>query len=421
MKKRNEQFTPDPAFSRPAALSDETKKSADDFARHLAALLRADKHAHEDEPPRQPQLPDLSDLSPAPDIPPARDETIPSAQKALEPFAEDFSAPESSRTEPEIPKLRSDLSDKPFAPPQEDPSLDEIFNFAPPEEDQEEPPVLFRFEDGPFAETGTPRKEDTIVFPQPEDELLIFPRSTEEPPAFRKPEGETLVFPKQEELEAIAAKAEEVSDFEPDFPEDYLRPQEAQAASPAPLSRDTTGSLPSLEEIFGTVPEPAAPHREESPTEAAPEPQAPYVHPNQTPGRFARRSKLRGLLDNLLAPESPDEFADEAAGEQAETEALPERESAPQSEAVPEGEVLPKPERSSPPEALAEPAALPHPAHPEETAASDAIPPHPRKPSGSAGTGPALTLEELLAAAVPMEEAAPPKAAPPPQAENETP
>ena len=123
MKKRLEQFTPDPESSRPTALSEETKKSADAFAEHLAAVLRDEKHAHEESAPPLPKPPEFPPIPRSPELQPVRIETKPSAQEALTPFSETSSDSEN----PEELKVRPGFSDEPFAPPEEDPSLDEIF------------------------------------------------------------------------------------------------------------------------------------------------------------------------------------------------------------------------------------------------------------------------------------------------------
>ena len=452
MKKRQEQFTPDPELNRPAVPSEEGTKSVDDFALRLAALLRADKDAHEAaarqqsdltgisdvafEEPRQAEVPgEKPAVSQEPGLRPARLEVKPSAQ---DPQPESGFYPDPGVFFPETPAVRPDLSDVPFAPPEEDPSLEEIFNFS------------------PAGEKSAERAADS------------------EQEAAASPEAAPAPVPIPE-----AASGSEAVPIPAEAPEDMTPP-----AGPC---RDNTDTLPSLEEIFGT---PAVP---ETPAAENPEPGVPAaeVSVSQTPakesaGRFARRGKLRGLLDSLMAPPDSDEWEEEPdnAAEKAETvpsesipasEAdLPVREStAPDFPAedplagidldailkeftgedfslgnTAEPEPVPVPEAASEAEPPVEPepirAAEPAPAQepvsaasaaetepvpkaeastvpmnlPEKAAAGDRTPRPKRAESRPNGVN-AMTLDELLAAAVPIEEVEPPRI--PPVQPEETP
>lgn len=437
MKKRYEQFPPDQDFIRPDAPPDAGKKSADDFARHLADLLRAEKEAREASAPARPEpieafaahrdpepapavpepepalspeptplpadleaeLADLLEMDPKPavqpesepapaasdaepsaprrttpqparhsakpvlsrgaDLQPARLEVRPSAQEARGPYRETPFRQDAAERSADTPLVRTDLSSKPFIPPEEDPSLDEIFNASP--EDQWLREVLASF---------------------PEEEAI--PGDTPEP-------KEAVVFP---------------ADLQPDLPPE-----------PAPLSRDTTGSLPSLEELFGPSAAPE-PEREEAP--------APPTTEASASVRPARGGKLHGLFGSLLLSPNPEEQEESEASSAAaspEPEPLPAEDAAELSEQALPTETEPVPEAEPIPESIptftvedaaaSEASAVP--AQPSETAATAEAQTllHRKKPSGAGRGATALTLEELLAAAVPIEEAAPPQISPP--------
>jgi hypothetical protein len=445
MKKRQEQFTPDPEFNRPAAPSEEGTKSADDFALRLAALLRADKDAHETAARRQSDLTDISDVAfeepqqaevpkakPAapqePGLRPARMEVKPSAQDARDTRPEPDFPVELADLFPEAPEVRPDLSDVPFVPPEEDPSLEEIFNFSPAEE------VL--------AEAGAAPEE-----PEPVDMA-------------ESPESVSV-------LEAVSL-SEPVS-----APKETSDPE-----APAAPFRDNTDTLPSLEEIFGTPAVPETPAAENSdPRVPAAEGSVSQAPAKESAGRFARRGKLRGLLDSLMAPPDSDEWEEEpdsvpaqaetafpepASGAEPDlpapdaptadfpaedpladidldailkeftgvdfspddmTEAVPTAEHAPEAELSAAPEVVPEAGLSAAPEAVsAEPAEEPEPIPaaeastvpmnlPKKAAAADLTPPPKRAGRSPKGVN-AMTLDELLAAAVPIEEVEPPRITP---------
>ena len=435
MKKRNEQFSPGQDFIRPDAPPDTGKQSADDFARHLADLLRAEKQAREASAPARPipmeAIParqdagpasDASDLKPslrsepellpadleaelaallgleptsttqqeskpapaAPEVQPsasrrqmpqparhtakssprrsaelqpARLELRPSAQEARKPFRDPPSVPQDAAAmSAEAQRVRTDLSSKPFRPPEEDPSLEEIFQASSDDPWLREVLADFLEEDLPG---GTPEPSEAGASP----DAPVAPDGTQE-----------------------AAKA------------DVSRPE--APAAPPPLSRDTTGPLPTLEELFGasSAPEP----EQEAP--APPPDTSVSVHP-------ARSGKLRSLLSSLLLPQvqdAPEEDAASAASQaEAESDALPAEEaSEPISESEPSTESTPAPAARD--VAASKASAVPVQTSEAAIPADTQKPPH-RKKSGAS----ALTLDELLTAAVPIEEAAPPKLSPP--------
>ena len=378
------------------------------------------------EPEPLPARPKRRHLGPR-SVEPARLQVRPSAQELREPLPEGLSPQDAGDASEEPPRVRADLSDAPFVPPEGDPSLEEIFQTAPEETDE--------------------------------------PSSAPEPEA------------PQEAPEAIDAAehpaSAEAADH-PEAPEPFPLPAmlAAEEAPPPPLSRDTTGTLPTLEELFGPGAEPPDPIPEE---ESAP------FSADPAPERAPRRGKLWGLLDALLAPPEFDESEEEEA---ASPEAQPKPEAQPEPETVSAGESL----SAAAPEAIsAEPQAAPAAAHeptagqepeiapdtppekepetdpqsiqddlsqifpssdapdeatapaskpdaappaepatipmnlPKREAPAEASAPLPRKPKGGSGHGAAMTLEELLAAAVPIEEAAPPVIPPPQAAEPEKP
>ena len=466
MDKRFEQFTPDADSIRPDAPPDEGKKSAEDFAQHLAALLRAERHSLDDAGGREPlpgalsalsepeaaltadteakpavpeaseplssdldkELSELLELTAEPPAPepeaPAPDEAVPQANRStpkpalsrgtelqparmeLTPSADESPVWEAAERSEAPQRVRSDLSNLPFAPPEEDPSLEELFPSsaaapAEPEASADEP-----LPDAPKASAPeAPIEEDAEL-------LALLARA--EPEAAAEDDAELL---------ALLARTEA---------------DEAQTPS-VPLSQDTTGPLPSLEEIFGPGAG-ASEAPEAAEADAASLPPAASVSE-----RPARRGKLRGLLDGLLAPQTPEEFAEaeafapEAAPAPAteptpasepetpaepelsfESETSSEPESVPEPEAPAEPENLSEPEISSAPEPITEPEASQTPPEPSAASPERTEPdagrrgeqPRPQKTAFVKG-GASMTLEELLAAAVPIEDAAPPVRTPP--------
>lgn len=231
------------------------------------------------------------------EIQPARLEVRPSAQELRTPAPE----PEAPQETEALPLVRADLSDQPFAPPEEDPSLEELFRL-----------------------------------PGTEDEP---PESPAAPPKL---------------VEEIIPEAAEAS------PTPEKSPEEQPSASP---SGGETGPLPTLEELFGTPEEPPA--AEPEPETAEPEapaasPKAPAASPEtnaQKPERPSPMNKLRGLLGSLLVSQVPDEPEEEPELVPAKAEAapLPAVETQPAVEAPPAAE----PEHPSEPttEQTPEPAA----------------------------------------------------------------
>ena len=440
MNKRNEQFSPDQDFIRPDAPPDTGKQSADDFARHLADLLRAEKQAREASAPARPipmeviparqdagPASDASDLKPAlrsepellpadleaelaallgleptsttqqetkpapaapevqpsasrrqtpqparhtakssprrsAELQPARLELRPSAQEARKPFRDPPSVPQDAAAmSAEAQRVRTDLSSKPFRPPEEDPSLEELFQASSDDPWLREVLADFLEEDLPG---GTPEPSEVGASPD----------------APMAPDGT------QEAAAADASRPE--------------APLELPTAPP-PLSRDTTGPLPTLEELFGPS------------SAAAPEQEAPAPPPDASASaRPARSGKLRSLLGGLLLPQVRDKPEEEAAASaasqaEAESDALPAAEaSEPIAESEPSTESTPAPaERDV---AASKASAVPVQTSEAAIPADTQTPPH-RKKSGAS----ALTLDELLTAAVPIEEAAPPKLSPP--------
>ena len=450
MDKRFEQYTPDSDHIRPDAPPDEGKKSAEDFAQHLAALLRAERHPLDDADGREPlpgalsapseseapsaatapeplpddldkELSELLELTAEPPAPEpeasAPDESRPQpnrstpkpalsrgtelqpARMELTPSADESPAWEAAERSEEPQSVRSDLSDLPFAPPEEDPSLEELFpsTAAAPDEPEE---VAEPFRDA--AEASTPEA------PSEEDEDLLA--------LLARDESNVQTPSEDDELLALLARTEA---------------DEAQTSS-APLSQDTTGPLPSLEEIFGPgAGASEAPEAAEADAVSTP----PAASVSERP---ARRGKLRGLLDSLLAPQTPEEFAEpeafapEAAPEVAEAptpasepETPAEPEPVLEPEAPTEPKILSEPEISSEPEPITEPEASQTPPEPsaasperaEPVADGRSEPPRPQKTAFVKG-GASMSLEELLAAAVPIEEAAPPVLTPQPEPEK---
>ena len=516
MKKHSEQLTPDPEFIRPAVPPEEGKQSENDFALRLAASLRAEKEAREASasprpsfmekaaaqtaPASKPAAPEpesalplepeplsddleaelaaLLDMEPKPEpqpkpepettepeppasqgptprparrgagpsvlrgteLQPARLEVRPSAQRARNPLRETASSQDAPTLSPDAPLVRTDLSSKPFIPPEEDPSLEELFEPSPDKSWLQEVLVSFPEEEITPVDLSEPAK----AAPSPGEEEA--PDDLPAPP------------------EAAASAAEPMSD----------RP-----AEPALLSRDTTGSLPSLEELFGSS-VPAEPTQEEAPVPEKPE--------ESSSKRPARGGKLRGLLSSLLlSPSSeeeppagnaeaearPPEEAQSPSGEELSPEEAPVQRPSDDRETLPEfdlaeldvllksymeedipadapagPEPLSEPASAEAPEADAaeaavapfdpvvasEPAAEPVPVPPPEeaeAASADETPPetaapaearplpHRKKIRGEAGAATALTVEELLSAAVPIEEAAPPQI-PQPQPEEQS-
>ena len=500
MDKRFEQFTPDADSIRPDAPPDEGKKSAEDFAQHLAALLRAERHSLDDAGGREPlpgalsalsepeaaltadteakpavpeaseplssdldkELSELLELTaeppaPEPEAPapddleqelsalleltaeppapepeaPAPDEAVPQANRStpkpalsrgtelqparmeLTPSADESPVWEAAERSEAPQRVRSDLSNLPFAPPEEDPSLEELF---------------------PSSAAAPAEPEATADEPLPDEPEASAPEAPIEEDA---------------ELLALLARAEPEAAAEDDAELLALlaRTEADEAQTPSvPLSQDTTGPLPSLEEIFG-------PGAGASEAPEAAEADAASLSPAASVSeRPARRGKLRGLLDGLLAPQTPEEFAEaeafapEAAPAPAteptpasepetpaepelsfESETSSEPESVPEPEAPAEPENLSEPEISSAPEPITEPEASQTPPEPSAASPERTEPdagrrgeqPRPQKTAFVKG-GASMTLEELLAAAVPIEDAAPPVRTPP-QPEPEKP